>query len=89
MFRPLLAAALTLPALFAPAHAADVNVGVSIDVGQPGFYGRINIGNMPPPVLRSRCQARRFGSNQYFDMVLMPSTISPTSPASSISLARR
>ena len=51
MFRPLLAAALTLPAMFVPAHAADVNVGVSIDVGQPGFYGRINIGNMPPPVL--------------------------------------
>ncbi len=51
MFRPLLAAVLTLPAALAPAHAADVNVGVSIDVGQPGFYGRINIGNMPPPVL--------------------------------------
>lgn len=27
--------------------AADV--GVSISVGQPGFYGRIDIGNAPPP----------------------------------------
>ena len=34
-----------------PAHAADVDVGVSISVGQPGFYGRIDIGNVPQPVL--------------------------------------
>src|SRR5690606_5772340 len=35
---------------FAPgASAADV--GVSIEVGQPGFYGRIDIGNAPRPVL--------------------------------------
>lgn len=31
------------------AQAADV--GVSIQVGQPGFYGRIDIGNAPPPVV--------------------------------------
>ena len=31
----------------APAWAADV--GVSVNVGQPGFYGRIDIGNVPPP----------------------------------------
>ncbi|MGM9480879.1 hypothetical protein ACS5PN_06785 [Roseateles sp. NT4] len=32
------------------AQAADV--GVSIQVGQPGFYGRIDIGNVaPPPVV--------------------------------------
>ena len=30
-----------------PAFAVDV--GVSISVGQPGFYGQINIGNVPPP----------------------------------------
>lgn len=30
-----------------PAFCADV--GVSVNVGQPGFYGRIDIGNMPPP----------------------------------------
>jgi hypothetical protein len=32
---------------FAPAFAADV--GVSISVGQPGFYGQIDIGNFPQP----------------------------------------
>jgi len=31
------------------AHAADV--GVSVSVGQPGFYGRIDIGNYPQPEL--------------------------------------
>jgi uncharacterized protein YcfJ len=34
-------------AMVAPALAADV--GVSVRVGEPGFYGRIDIGNMPPP----------------------------------------
>lgn len=33
----------------APALAADV--GVSVSVGQPGFYGRIDIGNFPRPQL--------------------------------------
>jgi hypothetical protein len=33
----------------APALAADV--GVSVSVGQPGFYGRIDIGSFPQPVL--------------------------------------
>lgn len=33
----------------APALAADV--GVSINVGEPGFYGRIDIGDVPRPVL--------------------------------------
>ena len=31
----------------APALAADV--GVSVSVGQPGFYGRIDIGGFPQP----------------------------------------
>ncbi|CAM4078579.1 hypothetical protein [Roseateles saccharophilus] len=44
----LLAAAAVL--LAGAAQAADV--GVSIQVGQPGFYGRIDIGNAaPPPVV--------------------------------------
>ena len=44
----LLAAALL--ALSTSAFATDV--GVSVTVGQPGFYGRIDLGNMaPPPVL--------------------------------------
>jgi uncharacterized protein YcfJ len=34
-------------AFAAPAFASDV--GVSVRVGQPGFYGRIDIGNLAPP----------------------------------------
>jgi len=30
---------------------AQTNVGVSIGINQPGVYGRIDIGNYPPPVL--------------------------------------
>ena len=33
------------------AQAADPNIGVSVSVGQPGFYGRIDIGNYPQPEL--------------------------------------
>ncbi len=43
----LLVAAVTLTALTTPALAADV--GVSVSIGQPGFYGHIDIGGMPPP----------------------------------------
>lgn len=45
--KPFLAAMLI--AASSTAFAADV--GVSVSVGQPGFYGRIDIGNAPPPVL--------------------------------------
>ena len=45
----LLAAALTATMVAAPAVATDV--GVSVSVGQPGFYGRIDIGSFPRPVL--------------------------------------
>ena len=38
--------ALALAAVAVPAAA---QVGVSIGVNQPGFYGQINIGNMPQP----------------------------------------
>jgi len=47
MNRYLIAAALAAAAV--PALAADV--GVSLQVGQPGFYGRIDIGNTPAPRL--------------------------------------
>lgn len=30
---------------------AGTNVGVSVSVNQPGVYGRIDIGNAPPPVV--------------------------------------
>lgn len=47
MKRLLCAAALTLA--ITPALAADV--GVSVTVGEPGFYGRLDIGSFPPPAL--------------------------------------
>ena len=47
MKRLLFAAALALAAT--SASAADV--GVSITIGQPGFYGRIDIGDYPRPRL--------------------------------------
>lgn len=45
----LLAAALAITAASVPALAADV--GVSISIGEPGFYGRIDIGDYPRPRL--------------------------------------
>ncbi|MGA9163724.1 MAG: hypothetical protein WBZ31_04655 [Thiobacillus sp.] len=41
--------AAALAAATAPALATDV--GVSISIGQPGFYGQIDIGGYPPPQL--------------------------------------
>ena len=42
-----------IAALFAAASATALaaDVGVSVSIGQPGFYGRIDIGNAPQPVL--------------------------------------
>jgi len=45
MKRLLFAATLAVAAF--PALAADV--GVSISIGEPGFYGQIDIGGYPPP----------------------------------------
>ena len=47
MKRFLFAAALA--AVTTPAFATDV--GVSVSIGQPGFYGRLDIGNFPRPRL--------------------------------------
>jgi hypothetical protein len=44
--KKILCAAL-LGACVTPAFAGDV--GVSINIGQPGFYGQIDIGNVPRP----------------------------------------
>ncbi len=42
--------ALALVAVFTATTAqAQTGVGVSVSVNQPGVYGRIDIGNMPPP----------------------------------------
>jgi hypothetical protein len=48
MKRILMAVALTMASIsaFAGPHT---DVGVSVNVGQPGFYGRIDVGNAPPP----------------------------------------
>ena len=45
--RLLCALAVTTVGIAVPATAADV--GVSVRVGEPGFYGRIDIGNFPRP----------------------------------------
>ena len=47
MKRFLIAAAIAVTSATIPAFAADVSVSVSI--GDPGFYGRIDIGGYPPP----------------------------------------
>ena len=47
MKRILLAAALAAVTITPLAHAADV--GVSVSIGQPGFYGRLDIGDYPQP----------------------------------------
>jgi hypothetical protein len=41
------AVAATTAGLVTPAFAADV--GVSISIGQPGFYGQLDIGDYPQP----------------------------------------
>lgn len=47
MKRFLIGAALVAITVATPVLAADV--GVSVSVGQPGFYGRLDIGGYPPP----------------------------------------
>ncbi len=49
MKRFLITAVLAAAAASTPALASDV--GVSISIGQPGFYGRLDIGDYPPPQL--------------------------------------
>ncbi len=47
MKRFLIASAVAVVTATSPAQAADV--GVSVSIGQPGFYGRLDIGDYPPP----------------------------------------
>jgi hypothetical protein len=44
-----LSALLAVTSLCSAAFAADV--GVSVNIAQPGFYGRIDIGQVPQPVV--------------------------------------
>lgn len=46
----LLLAVLSSAVLSSTAHART-DVGVSVSVNQPGVYGRIDIGNQPPPAV--------------------------------------
>jgi hypothetical protein len=45
--RLLIAAALAAATLSTSVLASDV--GVSVSIGQPGFYGRLDVGGFPPP----------------------------------------
>ena len=47
MKRFLIAAAVAAATITTPALAADV--GVSVNIGEPGFYGRLDIGDFPQP----------------------------------------
>ena len=47
MKRFLLTAAIIATTVTIPALAADV--GISLNIGQPGFYGRLDIGGYPQP----------------------------------------
>lgn len=38
-----------LAAVLASSASFAADVGVSVSIGQPGFYGQIDIGNYPPP----------------------------------------
>ena len=40
-----------LAAILAPGLSLAADVGVAVTVGQPGFYGHIEIGNFPQPQL--------------------------------------
>jgi len=44
-------AAVVLAACAAAPAMSQTNVGVSVSVHQPGVYGRIDIGNFPPPAV--------------------------------------
>ena len=56
-------AAISAIAFTAPANAADV--GVSVTIGQPGFYGRIDIGDYPYPQPRVIYQQPRIVERVY------------------------
>lgn len=51
MMKKLTAVSLLACVLATGAVSAQTRVGVSIDIHQPGVYGRIDIGNYPQPVL--------------------------------------
>ena len=56
---------LGISAISTPAIAADV--GVSVSIGQPGFYGRIDIGDYPYPQPRVIYRQPRVVERVYLD----------------------
>lgn len=44
-------AALTLVGLLSAAAASATDVGVSVQISQPGVYGRVDIGRFPQPAV--------------------------------------
>lgn len=56
MKRIIFAASIALSALtgISATSAQAADIGVSINIGQPGFYGRIDLGNAPAPQLYYR-----------------------------------
>lgn len=65
MKRFLIAAAVVSASLISPANAADV--GVSVSIGQPGFFGRIDIGDFPYPQPRVIYRQPRVIERVYVD----------------------
>lgn len=47
----LLSTTLAISALAAPVVSQAADVGVSINIGEPGFYGQLNIGNTRPDLI--------------------------------------
>jgi hypothetical protein len=47
----LVVTALTTSVAFSAAQAASPQVGVSVSINQPGFYGRVDIGDQQPVVI--------------------------------------
>ncbi|MBC7956593.1 MAG: hypothetical protein H7Y33_12080 [Cytophagales bacterium] len=47
--RAILMASAFAAAFAVTAASAQTSVGVSVGINQPGVYGRVDIGNMPPP----------------------------------------
>jgi len=51
MKRLLITSALLAGLISSMSAPVQAQVGVSVSIGQPGFYGRLDIGDAPPPVL--------------------------------------
>jgi hypothetical protein len=65
----LIATALAVAAISTPTLAADV--GVSVTIGQPGFYGRIDIGDYPYPQPRVIYRQPRVVEHVYREPIYM------------------